>query len=612
MRAVSADLLKTVSGTYAKNLTYKTGNLLQQVVNTKDVLSPPLIKYIDTFTDAALTPLHCHATDNGRLFVCATPPAGQIGTILCYTFNYSTGAYTFNGGIKYTLPNTASYTIRQIKVFDSGVTGWKITLSCINTTTANGGLYMVNNIALSDFTLVGFPTIPAATTGDTQASKKVFALQEPVHALTAAQGHAISSDGKIYVGNNVIATYQTYKFDPYATISTVSASGITTDCFVLKTGTTGTAAGMLGTILLLNNFDIGTPTTGPNAGNECLYVPGSTGFNEFRLSDVTSGATSIPSLRTCNVLDVANTNTALTPAVANWSNTLQRIVFSTNTRTIVKQFVSNQFEMITGYQSSQYRTGVPNLIYDNAGITISSMDVKNGWVFYTLTTAGQIGVLAFDLRSDQHHGYSYFTTKVMDTRRSQWISLRVNNRLRGSSNPLKVSYRGSNNYNDTLFDSPTGGWTVLANDYSMSELASFDYIQLKGEYYSDLNPTAIFAQPSEIRVITQPKDENDLAWRGDFRNSVQTSPARVAFSQVQSYDGSKHWEVFGYVRDTGALYIQKNTQDHASDFEISANDGVSYSAVGGAIASSPLLNVLRLKLSTPPGVVVDFSIREKA
>lgn len=613
MKAVSADLLTNVTGTYDKTMTTKFGNVITQTVNGKSVISPPLIQFIDTISDFGVTPLHCYASANGRLFITNTVASGQGVTLLLYTFNYATGANSKVGGIKYNLTNTSTYTIRQIKVFDSGTTAWKVLISCTNTTAANGGLYMVNQVALSDFVLVGFPTITLATTGDTQASKKVFFLQETggTNLLTAAQGHAISSDRKVYVGNNAVATYQTYKFDVDATISTVTAAGITSDCYVLKTGTTGSGAGMLGTILLLNSFDIGTPTTGPNAGNECLYVPGSTGFNEFRLSDVTSGATSIPSLRTCNNLDAPNIATAQTPANANFSETLDKVVFQASGRTMVKPFVNNSIDLYVGNSSPQYRTAILNLIYDFTGITISSSDIRSGWLFSVLSTAGQVGVQAMDLRSDQMFDYSYFTTKVMSTVDAQWISLRVNNRLRGTSNPLKVYYRGSDNYSDVLFNSASGGWTALANDYDMTAIASYDYVQFKCAFYSNLNPSAIYAQPSELRLIYQPTSELSDNWVGSIDNSTgnSASPAKSAFRLQTAYLTSVPTLYFRAYDDSGVLVASANTSANAADFEYSTNNGASWNPLG-TIPNTPVTTEVRYNWATPPGVNVRVSLRE--
>lgn len=612
MKAISADLLTSVGTSYDKTRTTRFGNVITQTVSGKQVISPPLIKFIDTLSDFGVVPLHAYASANGRIFVTTTAPSGSLVTLVAYTFDYTTGAFTAIGGIKYQLTNTNTHTIRQIKVFDPGTSGWKIMISTLNTTAANGGLYMVNAVALSDFVLVSFPTIPLATTGDTQASKKVFFLQETggTNLLTVAQGHAISTaDNKVYVGNNAVATFQIYKFDPYATISSVTAAGVTSDCFVLKTGNVGTPAGLLGTILLLNSFDIGTPADGPNAGFECMYVPGSTGFNEFRTSDITSGATSLPTLRTCNVLDAPSVSSAITPATANWSDSLNRIVFQATGRTIVKPFANNLYELSVGYNTIQYRTGVSNLVNELSSITVSSGEMRNGWVFYTCASASQQGVVGLDLRSDQMYDYSYFITKVMDTTNAQWVALRVNNRLRGNANPLKIYYRAAATATDSIFNSASGGWTALANDYDMTAIASSNFIQFKGAYYSNLNPTAIYAQPSEIRLIYQPNNEISDNWVGSVDNTVTGSPSRSAFRLMRAYTSLVPKLYFRAYDDSNVLVASANTVDDAAFFEYSTNNGSSWNPLG-TIPNTALTTELRYNWASPPGVKVTVSIRE--
>lgn len=613
MKAVSADLLANVTGTYDKTMTTKYGNVIEQEVNGYDVISPSLIQFIDTLSDFGVTPLHAYASPNGRLFITNTVTNGQGVSIVLYSFNYSTGAHSMLGGIKYNLIAAGTtYTIRQIKAFDTGVTGWKILISCIHTTAANGGLYMINNVALSNFVLVSFPTIPLATTGDTQASQKVFHLIETggTNLLTVAQGHAISSDRKVYVGHNPIATFVIYKFDIDATISTVTAGGDTADCFVFKTGTLGTPAGMLGVILLVNSFDIGTPSSGPNAGFECMYVPGTLGFNEFRLSDLSSGVTSLPSLRTCNPSDTTNMFTAQTPASANYSEVLDRILFQAAGKIMVKPFANNTIELYLGNASPQYRTAIADLVYDYSGVTVSSTEQRNGWIFSVTTTAGQIGIIAMDVRSEQTYNYSYFVTKVMETIDSQWISIRVNNRLRGSSNPLKLYYKASNTYSDTIFDNPLTGWTAIPNDYDLSEIASYNYIQLKGAYIGNANPSAIYAQPSEIRIIYQPNSETSDKYQYIHAFSSESTPAKWAWRQKSLYNGTpptQHVRLYDTTSPTPLLFGAFDSVTDSSKFTYSTDGGMSFSP---GIGPDTVGKIIVFTLTSPPGYALVGSMRE--
>lgn len=617
MKAISADLLVNAGTVYDKTKTTKFGNVITQTVNGNQVISPPLIKFIDTLSDFGVVPLHSFATSNGRLFVVTTSTTAEIATVVLYNFNYATGDFSAVGGLKISLTTPTKNTIRQIKVFDADPSAMKILITTINSTPTNGGLFMANAIDVNDFTSVSFATIPLATTGDTQASKKVFFLQETggTNLLTVAQGHAISTIGnEVYVGNNTVATFQLYKFDPFAPITVVTTAGITTNCFMLKTNNVGTPAGLLGVILLINSLDIGTPLSGPNAGSECLYVPGTTGFNEFKLSDVTSGATSLPSLRTCNTLDSIGVTSAIVPASANWSDTLQRLVFQVTGRSIVKPFANNTYELNVGYNSAQFRTGIPNLINEFSNLVVSSGDMRQGWIFYSCGVASQQGIICMDQRSDQVYDYSYFTTKVMKTINSQWVSLRVNNRLRDSSNPMKMYYRAAATGSDPIFDSSAGGWIALPNDYDMSGIASNNFVQFKGAYYSNLNPTAIFAQPSEIRLIYQPVSEISDNWEGSVDNSTQGggSPLYVAFRQTETYGTLPSKLVVRGMDDAGNVVRIFDTSTGIAAFTQSNDNGTSWSALGaiGSLLNTPFTSEIRIIDSAPVGVRLTWSIRE--
>ena len=196
-------------------------------------------------------------------------------------------------------------------------------------------------------------------------------------------------------------------------------------------------------------------------------------------------------------------------------------------------------------------------------------------------------------------------SKVLKTPRCSFVSLQLSAPVRSFG---KFYYRLSG------FGSATGGWIEIPSDRIMSSIANTTgEIQFKIQFRADRDSSTIPLQIIEAWLITQPTEANDPAWRGDARSghTVETSPARTAFSQVDDYTGSKHWEFFAHRRDTGALYAQANTQDNASDFELSTNDGTSYGPVSGAIASNKFNNVLRYKWTSPPGIVLDCSLREK-
>lgn len=226
MKAIKANLLADVSsGTYDQTKTIIRGNVQQKTLGSKNYLGPALPKFIDVYSDTTLSPLMIHATDNGRVFIAVTPVNGttyDTMPILCYSFNSTTGASAYLGRINVLLPNTPTqtHTSRGFKVYDPGTTGWKICIGSTATTLTYGGLRVVNDIALSDFSIGSPPTIPTAT-GPGQ--KAVYHLQDPanigVNNLTTVPNGIILDEGtgRIYVQNGLAAVPEFYIHDLMAT-----------------------------------------------------------------------------------------------------------------------------------------------------------------------------------------------------------------------------------------------------------------------------------------------------------------------------------------------------------------------------------------------------------
>lgn len=219
MKFVKADLLDDVVGSYDQTKTTIQGRCFSKTVDGKTALGPPLNKFIDTFSNAAVTPAP-NATvcsSNGRIFTVQLEASG-LSVIALHTINFSTGAIAYVGKIQIQLPDTAAttHTFRSVKVYDTGTTGWKLFISTTGSVLINGGTFLVNKLDLADFIPVGFPTIPFATGND---QKAVYLMQDSTatgvgHLQTATAGSAFdSANSRLYVHNGVAATHQYYVFD---------------------------------------------------------------------------------------------------------------------------------------------------------------------------------------------------------------------------------------------------------------------------------------------------------------------------------------------------------------------------------------------------------------
>ena len=100
MKTVYAELLDDVVGTYDQTKTTIQGRITQKTINSVEVLGPPLNKFVDVFTDAAVTPANLvRLTENGRLFT-VVAEAGGIAVITLHTVNLSTMATSYVGKIQ--------------------------------------------------------------------------------------------------------------------------------------------------------------------------------------------------------------------------------------------------------------------------------------------------------------------------------------------------------------------------------------------------------------------------------------------------------------------------------------------------------------------------------
>lgn len=217
------DLLSDVVSSYDQNKTTIAGRVSQKTISGDNCLGPSIPTFADVVTDSTIVPVGLSymskniTADVTRIFLIGTPVAGSVQIIL-YNHNVKTGVHTYAGRL--TLRNPAILTTTVFKgfeVLDSGTTGWKLFITCTNTILINGGLILMNNVDLADFTPLGAVFIDPATGND---QKACYMLQDPsfigVSQLNIASNGIIVDEttSKIYIHNGVAATHQYYVYDP--------------------------------------------------------------------------------------------------------------------------------------------------------------------------------------------------------------------------------------------------------------------------------------------------------------------------------------------------------------------------------------------------------------
>ncbi|OQB05785.1 MAG: hypothetical protein BWY19_00810 [bacterium ADurb.Bin212] len=685
MRYIKAGLLDDVVSSYDQTKTTVQGRAFSKTVDSKTALGPPLNKFLDAFTDAAVVPApNAHyMTPNGRVFIFQLEATG-LGVIALYTINYDTGATAYVGKVQVAMPDTAATThvYRSIKAIDTGTTGWKLYFTTTGSVLINGGSFVVNNLALADFVPIGFPTIPFATGN---AQKAVYFMQDPantgaahVNSNTASAGSVLDiASNRMYVHNGVSATHQYYVFDTSAalTYTTFAITGteatnlinhaghtfvngdpvtftaltggagftVGTTYFVvsavagvsyqlsatsggaainfttdISAGTIGRAFGtshasflfktgnlpvITGTLLLTDSEDFAQPQHGPLSGFDCAFFSTNSNLYLGKLSELTTGAVTWPSLATVNLLGSPNQIIAPAATYATWSNALDRAIYTVGTVFVIKSFVNNVIEKIFGGNNNRYLEGVSTEAIEFQPFTaITGMDVENGWIGVSTGSTGQRGIFLCDLRSDSHFDYSFITTKVLSLNPSVLKFLTTLDALYDYTGSLDIYYRTSG------FGSISGGWTSIPFAEDLTAFASGTQIQFKILFSTLALDTSIHAQLCEFVLGYDSLTDNSEHWELSVDDSENGSPSKSAFRLKKAYPSTVPTLYYRALDLTDVTLVTHNTVTNAGLFEYSTNSGVSWLALG--TIPNTVGTLVRYTFSSSPGVDIRPSLKE--
>jgi hypothetical protein len=687
MSHILADLLDDVVTSYDQTKTTIQGRVKQDVVNSNDVLGPPLTAFTDVFTDSGVALSGVFAispnitADVVRIFILGAEAAG-VTPLLLYNHNLLTNSYTYVGRVNFQTADTAATTttFRGLKVNDPGTSDWDIFVITTGSVLINGGAYRLNNLALSDFVPIGFPTISFATGND---QKAVYFMQDPAdvgsaHIMTASAGAAIDTSGSmLYVHNGVAATHQYWVFDyaptptyvtnavtgtaatdiiadaghafvnndPVTFTALTGGAGLTvgTTYFVvgsvagvsyqlsatsggaainfttdITAGTIGRAFGtstnnflhktgnlpaLTGTLLLNNSERHATPAHGTNSGFLCVAFGTSTALYLGRLSELTSGAVTWPSLATSNLLGSTNEVTTPTAAFIGWSDPWDRFVYNTNVSSFYfKQLVNNSIDLKAGFLNTTYYEGTIPEVVDFGATTVNGLDARHGYLYFTSTATGQRVLFSQDVYSNDFFDYSYIVTKVLDSEFLNLHSIATIEELFDFTSPMVFYYRTSG------FGSISGGWTQISVASDLSSISAGTQIQFKIAF----NPAEdAGTNPSQIRefvVVTTSRFAISENWEFNYDDSTDGTPSRVSFRLKNAYETSVPTLYFRAYDLSDVLVANHNTSADASFFEYSTDSGANWNSLG--TIPNTVGTLIRYNFSTPPGVDVRPSIRE--
>lgn len=590
-------------------------------------------QFYDVFDDTGATiATGTFATPNGRLFQ-SKGFVGAVLTVSAYSYNVTTGEKgPWLGDLKFTFAAAATNTLRSIIVDDTNSASMIFSFTSIHTTAANGGLFGVWGVPISDFVTSSFITYPYATTIPS-LTKTVYKCVDVIAAntITTAVGHDFDNTvggtiSSYYVFNNTAALPKIYKFNMSTPPSGTVLAGEASSNFTLATGTFTALSGAI--ITASNSIRIGKLGAGHGGGSlngfACLTYMTSTNIYAAKLSDITNGATTLPSqITTTTSLDaVKYANAYATPTISfgSYDQLTDKFYCLTSTgRMLVKKIINNDpkgsvFGSNDVIKGETGNTGTPN---EFGGITTQSLAVQNGWLFMAVSSVGQRGVYQMDAASDASNLLSFVLTPVLTVNKSSLISLFNQVALGSLGTRLVVGYRTSNFSVD-----PNAGLAAFfatftfanVNTGSLAAVTGFNQVQLVTLFPNQSGCATNVHQIVEQYLVHNDPTQISDNWAGSVDNSTQNaqSPMYVSFRLKSAYSSLPTKFVIYGVDDSNNTVFTFDTVANASQFSWTNNNGTSYTAWTN-MASFPnvaLTSELRLLVPTPSGTRITWGIQE--
>jgi len=509
---------------------------------------------------------------------------------------------------------------------------------------ANRRLYFNNNVlATTQFAVFDPSATPnivlQTTTSPTVNASPTFTLtghgyaaNDPV-VITAnaptnfTASNATSAQTVYFVRNPTTNTFELSATTGGASINagSVTASTVVTRAFGQSVSQwlnirTGTITGITGTIVLTNSQKTVIPTqsTDPlipaSVNNQtCIFLPTSTTFHLFKVSDITNGATSFPSMVAVNNQGNGTDYTGITTSNATYSATTGRIVYTSNvSQFYVKRWINNVIDMPFGGINTTYLETPSLTPYTFAGVTVNNLEVEQGWLLLCLSTVGQRGTLYMDFRSDASNGYSFTTSPVVNTSDVQAAGLLGTiEKLFDLTAPMAFSYKTAATSSDAIFNDPTTGWSVLPIAANLSGSAFNNFSQFRIDFSIADGSVNTPAQVYDLYLSYTSKIANSANWSivNDGTTQGAASPSDTIFRLQTAYVSSvPTLYAHDNDRDTLASVAVFNTAANPTNFNYSTDGGTTWIPLG--TIPNVVGTLVRYRRTLPGGTNAFVSIKE--
>lgn len=437
------------------------------------------------------------------------------------------------------------------------------------------------------------------------------------HALTGGAGLVV---GTVYFVTNIVAgvSYQlattaanagtgtAINFTSDISAATIGrAFGISSNMFQFKTGILPAVTGAL---LATDSEKIVTPAHSALAGEQCIFFATASALYMGKLSELTAGATTWPSLVTANVLGPVGEYLAPTLIMATWSEGLDAAVFLTNTNLfVVKKLVNNSYVTVFGGANNRNLEGITPEAVELQMLTVNSIDTYQGWLAVLGSATGQRGVYLCDLRSDFAFDYSYVISKVISKKVDVINFVTTVDKLYDWTGSLCMMIRFEG------FDDADGFWAEIP----FSELGNYaggPEFQLKILWKTLGLDTSIHAQVHDAIVGYSASNESSDRWEFSYDDSDPATPSRVAFRLSEAYPENVKDLRFVAIDVNDSSVVNHTTSGNPSNFKYSTDGGVSWNNVSVTLGVTNIPNVvgtlLRYEFSSQPGVDIRPALQE--
>jgi hypothetical protein len=489
--------------------------------------------------------------------------------------------------------------------------------------TAANPQYFVRDTSVSPTYSTQSAQITVASPAKVQITAHGLTENEPVQFLSGTMPTGFALNTTYFVRNLSANDFEVSATAGGASINNTSvigtgelgkAFGYTNSQWVHKTNILPAIAG---TLLATTDVDaIATPVNAPLNGGllngqKCAFFATSSNLYLGRLDELTSEATTWPSLTTSNMLGAPNQIIAPVVTSASWSDALDHAIVlfgqaaTSAYRLMLKKVENNKLTSIFGGVTSDVIEATTRDAYEVSSATpFINFTNNSGWLFALTTSTGQRGYIASDVRSDCLFDHSYIVSKVITVPQNSVLkSIKSMRELINISGELDIAYRTSG------FGSISNGWVLIDDDQMLSIVIPGTQIQFKICYKTHAIGHGTHVQVSNFLFGIEAGEELSDKWEYSYDDSSSGSPTRSAFRLKQAYASSVPLTLAFRAYDlSGVLLVDHDITNEAANFQYSTNGGTSWLSLG--TVPNTVGTLIRYTFTSPPGVDVRPSLKD--